>query len=253
MSDKRTTIAIIDSDDLLQAQLQVLIGAAGLTASLFKSAEEYLNSHTSLLVNCTVLDVPLPGMSGLDLQFRLAKAKRETPLVFLTAQNDVRTSVRAMKAGAVDFLTKPFIDEELLDAVKRGVERDRSARLQRRTLDVLCGRLTSLSPRERETMALLSSGQGPKQIAARLGICTHTARVHSSRLMAKMGARSIADLVRMVDRLGIRVTGDALSSTQMPITGRPPRSADSIGSSDIGRRPRATGPHTRSDLSRHCR
>ncbi|GLR90845.1 response regulator transcription factor [Bradyrhizobium iriomotense] len=229
MTDKRTTIAIIDSDDLLQARLQVLIGAAGLTASLFTSAEEYLSSNTSKLVNCIVLDVPLPGMSGLDLQFRLAKAKRETPLVFLTAQNDVRTSVRAMKAGAVDFLTKPFIDEELLDAVKRGVERDRSARLQSQTLDVLYGRLTSLSPRERETMTLLSSGQSPKQIAEHLGVCTHTARVHSSRLMAKMGARSIADLVRMVDRLGICVMRDGSLSTQMQNT-------------TISRRPDASSP-----------
>jgi FixJ family two-component response regulator len=218
MTDDRTIIAIIDGDDLLRARLQVLIEAAGLTTKLFKSAEEYLNRNTSQPVNCTVLDVRLPGMSGLDLQFRLAKARRKTPLVFLTAHNDVRTSVRAMKAGAVDFLAKPFEGEELLDAVRCGVERDRAARLQRRALDVLRGRLASLSPRERETMALLSSGQRPKQIAGHLGVCTHTARVHSSRLMAKMGARSIVDLVRMVDRLGVYVTHDASSSTtQMPI------------------------------------
>jgi FixJ family two-component response regulator len=235
----------------LQTRLRVLIGAAGLTVRLFKSAEEYLNSNTSQLVNCTVLDVPLPGMSGLDLQFRLAKAKRETPLVFLTAQNDVRTSVRAMKAGAVDFLTKPFIDEELLDAVRRGVERDRSARLQRRTVDELWDLLTSLSPRERETMALLSSGQSPKQIAGSLGVCTHTARVHSSRMMAKMGARSIADLVRMVDRLGMYVTGDSSSSTQMPMLPRRHGAwtASPVRKSPIVRAPR--GPHIRSDLSRH--
>ena len=220
MINNRTTIAIVDTDDSLQSRLQLLLGAAGLTARPFRSAEEYLNRNASHLVNCAVLDVQLPGMSGLDLQFRLAKTRRETPLVFLTAHNDVRTSVRAMKAGAVDFLTKPFKDEELLDAVRCGIERDRAARLQRRTLDVLCGRLTSLSPRERETMALLSSGQGPKEIAGHLGVCTHTARVHSSRLMAKMGARSIADLVRMVDRLGICVTHDA-SSAQMPISTRP--------------------------------
>jgi FixJ family two-component response regulator len=242
MSDDRATIAIVDSDDLLRARLQVLIGAAGLTARLFKSAEEFLSRSTSQPVNCTVLDVALPGISGLDLQFRLARAGSETPLVFLTAQSDVRTAVRAMKAGAVDFLAKPFKDDELLDAVRCGVECDRAARSQRRTLDVLRARLTSLSPRERETMALLSSGQGPKQIAARLGICTHTARVHSSRLIAKMGARSIVDLVRMVDRLGLCVTGDALSSTQMPTASRPPRSAESIGSVDNARRPRARWP-----------
>jgi FixJ family two-component response regulator len=214
MTDDRTIIAVIDSDASLRARLQVLIGAAGLTTKLFRSAEEYLNRYTFHLPNCTVLDVRLPGMSGLDLQFRLAKTRRNTPLVFLTAQNDVRTSVRAMKAGAVDFLTKPFEDAALLDAVRCGVERDHAARLQGRTLDVLRGRLASLSSRERETMALLSSGHGPKQIAGRLGICTHTARVHSSRVMVKMGARSIVDLVRIVDTLGTSAARDASSSTK---------------------------------------
>ena len=126
-------------------------------------------------------------MSGLDLQFRLAKTGRKTCLVFLTAQNDVRTSVRATKADAVDFPTNPLEDQALLDAVICGVARDRAARLQDGTLDLLRDRLTSLSSRERETMMLLSSGNRPKQIAAHLGICTHTARVHSSRILAKMG------------------------------------------------------------------
>ena len=240
MTDDRATIAIVDSDDLLRARLQVLIGAAGLTARPFKSAEEYLGSNLSQPVNCAVLDVSLPGMNGLDLQRRLTKAGCETPLVFLTAQNNVRTAVRAMKAGAVDFLGKPFKEEELLDALAYGLERDRAARSQRRTLDVLRARLTSLSSREKQTMALLSSGHGPKQIAGRLGICAHTARVHSNRVMAKMRARSIADLVRMVDRLGVGVTGDASSSSiQMPIANRLPRSADSAVSADITGRPRA--------------
>ena len=201
MTDDRTTVAIIDNDASLRGRLQVLIGAAGLTSKLFRSAEEYLNRYAFHLPNCTVLDVRLPGMSGLDLQFRLAATRGNAPLVFLTTHSDVRTSVRAMKAGAVDFLIKPFEDKALLDAVMRGVERDRAARLQERTLNVLRGRLASLSARERETMVLLSSGHGPKQIAGHLGITTHTARVHSSRIMAKMGARSIADLVRMVDTL----------------------------------------------------
>ena len=147
MTNNRATIAIVDNDDLSRARLQVLIGAAGLAARLFKSAEEYLNRSTSQPVNCTVLNVALPGISGLDLQFRLTKAGCETPLVFLATQNDVRTAVRAMKAGAVDFLAKPFKDDELLDAVRCGVERDRAARSQRRTLDALRARLTSLSPR----------------------------------------------------------------------------------------------------------
>jgi FixJ family two-component response regulator len=181
-----------------------LLEAAGLKIELFKSAEEYLTRSKSRSPNCIVLDARLPGISGLDLQSRQAKTSRKTPLVFLTAQNEVRTCVRAMKAGAIDFLTKPFQDGELLDAVRSGIKRDFAARLQKQTLDELRTRLASLSPRERETMMLLSAGQGPKQIAGQLGICTHTARVHSGRIMAKMGARSIADLVRMVDRLDSR-------------------------------------------------
>jgi FixJ family two-component response regulator len=171
-------------------------------------------------------------MSGLDLQFRLAKTRGNTPLVFLTAQNDVRTSVRAMKAGAVDFLIKPFEDEVLLDAVMRGVERDRAARLQERTLNMLRGRLASLSSRERETMVLLSLGHGPKQIAGHMGISTHTARVHSSRLMAKMGARSIADLVRMADTLETYAARDGSSPPQMPTATRP-RRTQSVASAEM--------------------
>jgi FixJ family two-component response regulator len=201
MTADRALIAVIDSDDSLRARLRTLLEAAGLKIELFKSAEEYLKRSKSHSPNCIVLDVRLPGISGLDLQFRQAKTRRKTPLVFLTALNEARTSVRAMKAGAIDFLTKPFQDEELLDAVRNGIECDLAARLQKQTLDELRIRLASLSPRERETVVLLSAGQGPKQIAAQLGVCTHTARVHSSRIMAKMEARSIADLVRMVDRL----------------------------------------------------
>jgi FixJ family two-component response regulator len=201
MTVDQALIAIIDSDDSLRAQLRTLLEAAGLKIELFKSAEEYLKRGKSHSPNCIVLDVRLPGISGLDLQSRQAKTRCKTPLVFLTAQNEVRTSVRAMKAGAIDFLTKPFQDEELLDAVRSGIERDLAARLQKQTLDELRTRLASLSPRESETMVLLSAGQGPKQIAGQLGVCTQTARVHSGRVLSKMGARSLADLVRMVDRL----------------------------------------------------
>ena len=201
MTIDRALVAIIDSDDSLRARLRILLGSAGLEVAIFKSAEEYLKRGNSHSPNCIVLDVRLPGISGLDLQSRQAKTRRKIPFVFLTAQNEVRASVRAMKAGAIDFLTKPFQDEELLDAVRSGIERDLAARLQKQTLDELRTRLASLSPRERETMVLLSAGQGPKQIAGQLGVCTHTARVHSARIMAKMEARSIADLVRIVDRL----------------------------------------------------
>lgn len=195
-------ISVIDNDDSLRARLGVLLGAAGTKVEFFKSAEEYLRRRKYDSPNCIVLEVRLPGISGLDLQSRLATTSLKTPLVFLSAQNEVKTCVRAMKAGAIDYLTKPFHDEELLDAVKTGIEDDRALRLHKQTLDELRIRLASLSPRERETMVLLSAGQGPKQIASQLGVCTHTARVHSSRIMSKMRARSIADLVRMVDKLG---------------------------------------------------
>ena len=218
MSVDRALIAIIDSDDSLRARLRILLGAAGLKSELFKSAEEYLKRSESHSPNCIVLDVRLPGISGLDLQSRLARTRCKTPLVFLTAQNEVRMSVRAMKAGAIDYLIKPFQDEELLDAVKGGIECDRALRLQKLTLDELQTRLASLSPRERETMVLLSAGQGPKQIAGQLGVCTHTARVHSSRIMSKMGARSIADLVRMVDKLGHVPREGAIRSKDVGVT-----------------------------------
>jgi FixJ family two-component response regulator len=138
--------------------------------------------------------------------------------VFLTAQNEARTVVSAMKAGAVDYLIKPFQDEELLHAVKRAIERDRAQRTQKQTLDELRTRLASLSPRERETMVLLSAGQGPKQIAGQLGVCTHTARIHSGRIMSKMAARSIADLVRMVDKLGHVASERAIRSNDFGVT-----------------------------------
>jgi FixJ family two-component response regulator len=202
MTVDRPLIAVIDSDDSLRAELRILLGAAAFAVEFFNSAEEFLKRNKSQSPHCIVLDVRLPGMGGLDLQSRQARVGCKTPLVFLTAHSDVRTSVRAMKAGAIDYLIKPFQNKELLNAVNRGIECDRAQRLQRQTIDELRAKFASLSPRERETMVLLSEGQAPKQIAGKLGVCTHTARVHSSRIMYKMGARSIADLVRMADELG---------------------------------------------------
>src|SRR5882762_2632673 len=218
MTSDRASIAIIDSDDSLRARLRTLLEAAGLKVDLFKTAEEYLTRSKFHSANCIVLDVRLPGISGLDLQSQLAKTRRKTPLVFLTAQNEVRMSVRAIKAGAIDYLIKPFQDEELLDAVRCGIECDRALRLQKQTLDELGTRLASLSPREREAMVLLSGGQGPKQIAGQLGVCTHTARVHTSRIMSKMGARSIADLVRIVDKLEPLPRDGAIRSKDIGVT-----------------------------------
>jgi len=202
MIDERAAIAVVDSDESFRERVRILLEAVGLTVELFDSAEEYLQTSDSHLPNCAVLEVRLPGIGGLDLQSRIARAGHKTPLVFLTAHDDVRTCVRAIKAGAVDFITKPFRDEELLDAVRNGIEYDRARRAESQTLDKLRTRLASLSLRERETMVLLSAGQEPKQIAGQMGICTNTARVHSGRVLSKMGARSIVDLARMADRLG---------------------------------------------------
>jgi FixJ family two-component response regulator len=152
-----------------------LLEAVGLTVDLFESAEEYLQIRSSHLPYCAVLDVRLPGISGLDLRSRLAKSKQTTSLVFLPAYEDIRTSVRAMKAGAIDFLTPPFQEEELLDAVINGIKRDRAHREESQILDEHRTRLSALSPREREMMVLLSKGQRPKPIAGQTKICTQFA------------------------------------------------------------------------------
>jgi FixJ family two-component response regulator len=242
MTNDRALVAVIDGDDSLRGRLRILLEGAGLKVAFFSSAEEYLKGATFHSPNCVVLDVRLPGISGLDLQARQARTKRKIPFVFLTAQNEVRASVLAMKAGAIDYLIKPLQDEELLDAVKSGIARDCAQRLQKRTLDELRTRLASLSPRERETMVLLSAGQGPKQIAGQLGVCTHTARIHSGRIMSKMGARSIADLVRMVDKLGHVPSEGAIRSDDFGVTNycgaahRYPNARKPDGSSSGGRR-----------------
>jgi FixJ family two-component response regulator len=210
MIDDRAVVSVIDRNESFRKRLQVLFEAAGLTVDLFESAEVYLQIRNSHLPYCTVLDVRLPGISGLDLQSRLTKSKRMTSLVFLTAYEDVRTSVRAMKAGATDFLARPFQEEELLDAVRNGIKRARAHREESQILDGYRTRLSALSPREREMMVLLSKGQRPKQIAGRMTICTQTVRVHSRRVLSKMGARSIADLVRMADKIGYPAKDQAI-------------------------------------------
>jgi FixJ family two-component response regulator len=201
MTVDRPLVAIIDSDDQSLAELGRCLGAAGLTVELFNSAEDFLKRTAFPSPHCILLDVRLPGMSGLDLQVQQVKLGRKTPLLFLTTQDEVKMCVQAMKIGAIDYLMKPFQAQQVLDAVNRGIKLNRAQRLQERILGELRARLASLSARERETMAMLSAGLGPKQIAGILRICTHTARVYSSRIMCKMGARSIADLVRMADRI----------------------------------------------------
>ena len=202
MIDDQATVAIIDGDDSSRERLRVLFESAGFIVEPLASAEAYLETNRISPPNCIVLDVRLPGRSGLDLQIQLAKATWQTPLVFITAQNDVRMSVQAMKAGAIEYLTKPFRNQEALDAVRVGIARDCARRVEDHALRELKSCFRSLTPRERQTMALISAGRSVKQIAGEMGVCTHTARIHSNRVMLKMGARSIASLVRMVDKLG---------------------------------------------------
>jgi FixJ family two-component response regulator len=204
MTDERTVIAVIDDDRSVREALSELFETVALKTELYGSVDEYLRRSTSSPVNCIVLDVRLPGASGLDFQAQLANANSRTPIVFLTAHADIPMSVRAIKAGAVEFLTKPFRDQELLDAVRNGVERDRLNRAQALELAALQARFESLTSREREIMALLAEGRIVKQIAGQIGITAMTVRIHRNQVISKMGARSAADLVRMADKLDLQ-------------------------------------------------
>lgn len=186
----------------MREALSNLLRAAGLKAQTFATAQEFLRADRPDVPGCLVLDVRLPDMSGLDLQRTLAETNTEMPIVFITGHGDISMSVRAMKAGAVEFLTKPFSDQDLLDAVRRAVHQDRATRRSRAELSGLRQRYRSLSPREREVFPLIVSGMPNKQIAAKLAVGENTVKAHRSRVMQKMSASSLADLVRMAERLG---------------------------------------------------
>ena len=203
MTDKPAVVAVIDDDPSIRDALGSLFETVSLKADLFASVEEYLQASKSRPVNCIVLDVRLPGPSGLDFQAQLASSNDETPIVFITAHADIPMSVRAMKAGAIEFLTKPFRHQELLDAVRTGIEHDQSRRAEVQALADLRSRFASLTPRERQMMALLAEGRMTKQIAGETGISAMTVRIHRNQVVSKMGARSTADLVRMADKLGL--------------------------------------------------
>jgi FixJ family two-component response regulator len=201
MLDANSTVLVIDDDPDLRASVGRLLRSLGLDAQLFASIPDFLKSDPPDGPTCLVLDVRLPGQSGLDLQRELAAANRELPIIFITGHGDIPMSVQAMKGGAIEFLTKPFRDQELLDAIQLGLSRDRAGRDNQKALAALRERFESLSPREREIMVQVTHGRLSKQIAGDIGIAEATVKVHRSRLMHKMKARSLPELSRMADKL----------------------------------------------------
>jgi FixJ family two-component response regulator len=198
-------VFVVDDDASVRDSLKNLIRSVGLGAELFASAQEFLRSKRPDVPGCLVLDVRLPGLSGLDLQRRMAEAGLQIPIIFITGHGDIPMTVRAMKAGAVEFLTKPFRDQDLLDAIQQALERDRKARDQRAEIEEMRSRFASLTPREREVMARVVAGLLNKQIGAELGTSETTVKIHRHQVMEKMGAGSLPELVRMADRLGLLV------------------------------------------------
>ena len=201
MPDANSTVLVIDDDPDLRASVGRLLRSLGLDAQLFASISDFLKSDPPDGPTCLVLDVRLPRQSGLDLQRELAATNRELPIIFITGHGDIPMSVQAMKGGAIEFLTKPFRDQDLLDAIQLGLSRDRDRRENEKALAALRERFESLSPREREIMIQVAHGRLSKQIAGDIGIAEATVKVHRSRLMHKMKARSLPELSRMADKL----------------------------------------------------
>ena len=204
VSQSQELVFVIDDDASMRTSLSSLFRSVGLKVEVFDSAADFLKVGRPEAASCLVLDVRLPGVSGLDFQAELVKANIRIPIVFITGHGDIPMTVKAMKAGAVEFLTKPFREQDLLDAVRRGLERDRARRAGEAILSELRGRFEGLTSREQEVMAFVTSGLMNKQIAADLGVSEITVKVHRGNVMRKMSAKSLADLVRMADVLGIR-------------------------------------------------
>jgi FixJ family two-component response regulator len=196
-------VLIVDDDPSMRRALTNLFQSVGLKVEAFSSAAEIMEAKPPAVPSCLVLDIRLPGSSGLDLQADLAKANIHTPIIFITGHGDIPMTVRAMKSGAVDFLTKPVRDQDMLDAVQAAIERDRKRRDAEKSISGMRSRFEALTARERDVLALVASGLMNKQVAAELGLAEITVKIYRGQIMRKMGAKSLAELVRMTDALGI--------------------------------------------------
>jgi FixJ family two-component response regulator len=203
-SSEEPIVYVVDDDASVRTALRNLFRSVGLRVEVFGSAHEFLQSKIPDVASCLVLDIRLPRLSGLDFQADLAKAGIHIPIIFMTGHGDIPMTVRAMKAGAVDFLTKPFRDQDILDAVTVAIERDRNSRNEAKILSDLHAHFATLTAREREVMALVTAGLMNKQIAAEIGIAEITVKIRRARIMKKMAAKSLADLVRMAQMLGVQ-------------------------------------------------
>jgi FixJ family two-component response regulator len=203
-SAEQPIVFVIDDDESMRRALTNLFQSVGLRVEVFGSAPELLQSKLPDVASCLVLDIRLPGLSGLDFQTELAKANIHIPIIFMTGHGDIPMTVRAMKAGAIDFLAKPFRQQEMLDAVATAIECDRKRRKDTKIVSNAQAHFETLTPREREVLALVAAGLMNKQIAAEIGIAEITVKIHRMHIMKKMGTRSLADLVRITEMLGIR-------------------------------------------------
>jgi FixJ family two-component response regulator len=214
MKDADAIVFVVDDDSSVREAIKSLIRLVGLRVETFGSAQEFLRSKRPDVPGCVVLDVELPGLSGLDLQRELAAHGIKLPIIFITGYGNIPMSVRAMKAGALEFLTKPFRDQDLLHAIQQALERDRAARQYSKEIAELRERFDALTSREREVMSLVVAGLLNKQIGFELGISEITVKIHRGRVMNKMGAPSLAELVRMTERLEIPTAKDESAKTK---------------------------------------
>jgi FixJ family two-component response regulator len=204
MNETPPIVYVVDDEPVVSISLKRLLRSVGLEARTYASAQEFLRSERPDAPGCLILDVRLPGLSGLDLQQELTAAKIDLPVIFITGHGDIPMSVRAMKAGAVEFLTKPFREQELLEAIERAIKQSRVVRQHDAVIRVLQKRYALLTPREREVFPRVTSGLPNKQIAGQLGTSEKTIKVHRGQVMQKMKAESLADLIQMAAKLGVR-------------------------------------------------